>query len=304
MRTKPFPASTMSSLVVLALSAICLLAGCVRAPETAKSTGNEIVIFVDFSDSIRGDNHMLFLQDLQKSIIPTLSAGDRIVIAPINDKTLTSFHPMIEETFPDPPAFDGWTDNLLKHNQEVKRVDTEVARLREKIGTKISDIFKGRKKSQRTDIFSSILMAQKLFDHQPRQKVLVLMSDMIVDYPPYRFERISWTPEKNAEILADLRTKGMIPNLSDVCVYISGASAASADQAGNIARFWQQYFEQTNANLAPSRYAHVLLHWPPQTACASQRRDQPSGNGTTEEQAAIERSGAGDADQLLALLTP
>lgn len=303
MRTKPFPASTISGLIVVALSAACLLAGCTRSSEATKSMGKEIVIFVDFSDSIRGDNHMLFQQDLQKAILPTLTAGDRIVIAPINDKTLTSFHPVIEETFPDKPVFDGWSDNLLKYKQKVKRVDAEVARLKEEIGTKVSEVFKARNTSQQTDIFSSLLIAAKLFDRQPRQKVLVLMSDMIVDYPPYRFERISWTQEKNEEILTDLRTRGMIPNLSDVCVYVSGASAASADQAGNIARFWQEYFEETRANLDSSRYAHVLLHWPPKTACASQGRDLPPGNRGPREQATAESADAQDAG-LLALLVP
>lgn len=303
MHMKPSPASTIGGMALLALSALCLLTGCPRSPEATESTGKEVVIFVDFSDSIRGDNHLLLLQDLQRAIVPTLSAGDRIVIAPINDKTFTGFHSIVEVTFPDKPAFDGWTDNLLKHNQEVKRVDAEVARLKEEIGAKITGMFKGRTPSQQTDIFSSILMAQKLFNQQRRQKVLVLMSDMIVDYPPYRFERIAWTPEKTAEILSDLRTKGMIPDLSQVCVYVSGVTAASADQAGSIARFWQEYFEQTNANLDSSRYAHVLLHWPPNPSCDSQGRDLPPGGRAPKEQAALENAGAQDADQL-SLLAP
>ncbi len=267
MHTRLCPTRKISRILVLGLCALGVLTGCESSSQGTTSVGKEIVIFVDFSDSIRGDNQTLFLQDLERAILPTLSAGDRIVIAPINDKTFTSFHPIVEVTFPDNPGFDGWSDNLLKYNQEVKRVNEEVARLKEEIKSQISHMFKGRRASQQTDIFSSIVMAQKLFDHQPRQKVLVLMSDMIVDYPPYRFERISWNPEKNTEILSDLRMKGMIPDLSNVCVYVSGVTAASADQAGNIARFWQEYFDRTNAKLNSSRYAHVLLHWPPSNSC-------------------------------------
>ncbi len=267
MRTRLCPARKISGILVLGLCALGLLAGCKGSSADRSSTGREIVIFVDFSESIRGDEQNLFLRDLEKSILPTLSAGDRIVIAPINDKTLTSFRPIVEATFPDPPAFDGWSDNLLKYNQQVKTVNAEVLRLKEEIKTQISDMFKGRATSHQTDIFSSLVMAQKLFDHQPRQKVLVLMSDMIVDYGPYRFERIAWDRSKNSTMLSDLRTKGMIPDLSNVCVYVSGVSAASADQAGNIARFWQEYFDQTNAKLDPSRYAHVLLLWPPNKSC-------------------------------------
>lgn len=303
MRAKPFPASRISGLIVVALSAVCLLAGCTRSSEATKSTGKEVVIFMDFSQSIRGDNRALFEEDLLKSVVPSLSAGDRLVIAPINDRTLTGFHPLLEVTFPEQPVFDGWTDNRLKHIEEVKNVDEEVKRLREGIEKKIPEIMNIRSRSQKTDVFSSILMAGKLFDHAPRQKVLVLMSDMIQDYPPYRFEKITWTPEKNQEILSDLLAKGMIPNLSEVCVYISGASAATAEQAGDIARFWQQYFKRANANLDSSRYAHVLLHWPPNTSCPSQGRDLPPAQRGLKEQAAAERAGAQNAG-LFALLAP
>ena len=99
-------------------------------------------------------------------------------------------------------------------------------------------------------------------------KVLILMSDMIVDYPPYRFDRIQWSPDKNDAILKELETKGMLPDLSGVCVYVSGVSAASADQAGEIGRFWQEYFKRARADMDPRRYAHVLLHWPPSKSCS------------------------------------
>jgi hypothetical protein len=70
-------------------------------------------------------------------------------------------------------------------------------------------------------------------------------------------------------VLTDLEGKKLIPQLSDVCVYVSGVSAKSAALAENIGRFWYAYFKRTGADLEPSRYAHVLLHWPPADSCRS-----------------------------------
>ena len=59
-----------------------------------------------------------------------------------------------------------------------------------------------------------------------------------------------------------------IPDLKGVYVYVSGVSASSAKLAANISNFWQAYFVRARADMSPSRYAHVLLHWPPSSNCA------------------------------------
>ncbi len=123
--------------------------------------------------------------------------------------------------------------------------------------------------SKKTDIFSSLLLTQRLLHNEPREKVLILMSDMIVDYPPYRFDRIKWNGKTNKKILSELGEKGLIPDLSSVCIYVAGISAKSAQQAQNIGKFWHDYFQLTEADMDPSRYAHVLLHWPPKQSCFS-----------------------------------
>ena len=71
----------------------------------------------------------------------------------------------------------------------------------------------------------------------------------------------------HSTLLAELQTKKMIADLSHVCVYVSGVSAPSAELAQNIGRFWEAYFRRAGADVDQSRYAHVLLHWPPPTSC-------------------------------------
>ena len=240
---------------------------CFVSSKVADTVANEIIIFVDFSESIRGENMSLIQQDFTELIIPSLEPGDRILVAPINDKTLTSFHPLVEVSLLARPEFNGWSDNTLQYTKDVKAVEKQVERVREELLTQVPEALAQGGSSLKTDIFSSVVMAEKLFRDDPTRKVLILMSDMIVDYPPYRFDKISWSPEKNQELLAELDEKGLIPDLSGVCVYVSGVSAGTAELAGQIGDFWQAYFARTNANLDSSRYAHVLLHWPPSEAC-------------------------------------
>ena len=264
-----FRAVARNLVLIITMGALLPAAGCTRSSqETTGTRGTEIVVFIDFSESIGRSDRALYEQDFSDRIIPSLSAGDRILIAPINDKTLTAFHPLLDETFPPKPEFDGWLDNTIKFDREVKHSDAQVGKLKERIQRQVASIFAARYGSPQTDILSSLLIAQKLFHNQPRHKVLVLMSDMIADYPPYRFDRIAWSPSANQKILSELDEKGLIPDLSGVCVYVSGVSARSAELAARIGHFWQEYFQRTKADMDPSRYAHVLLHWPPSKSCA------------------------------------
>ncbi|HEV8661996.1 MAG TPA: hypothetical protein VGT06_02455 [Candidatus Methylomirabilis sp.] len=261
------PLRVTGCLLVLAIYGVLLTAGCTPTSQAGPDRGTAIVIFVDFSQSIRSETRALFRQDIESRIIPSLSPGDRLLIASISDKTLTEFRPLVEATFPPRPSFNGFFDNVLNHNRKVKEIDAQAGRLREEMAAQVADVFGRRLGSPQTDIFSSLVLAQKLFHDEPRRKVLVLMSDMIEDLPPYRFEQIKWNPATHQKILTELAERGLMPDLSSVCVYVSGASAQSADTAGQIGDFWRTYFERSKADMDPSRYAHVLLHWPPPKTC-------------------------------------
>jgi hypothetical protein len=159
----------------------------------------------------------------------------------------------------------------MKYNREAKGIEAQVLDLKTKTKTDVGRVFSKRYSAPQTDIFSSLLIAQKLFHDESRRKVLVLMSDMIEDNPPYRFDRMTWNAATIDSTLAELDAKGLIPKLSGVCVYVSGVSAPSAAMAENIGRFWLAYFQRAGADLDPSRYAHVLLHWPPASSCRPTR---------------------------------
>jgi hypothetical protein len=240
------------------------------APHATASTapaGTSVVVFIDFSGSIRSAERDGYRRELERDILPSLAPGDRIVIASIHDKTLTAFRPLAEATLPATPAFSGWVDNQLKYQRQVKATEREVAKAREELKNDVKDIFSRPYASPYTDIFSSLFMAQKMFEGDSRRKVLVLMSDMIEDYPPYKFDAMAWRANTTKRLLDELQTKRQIPDLSGVCVYVSGASAPRAQLALDIARFWDEYFLRAHADFDSSRYSHVLLHWPPSKGC-------------------------------------
>lgn len=228
-----------------------------------------IVVFVDFSASIRGADRAAYRRDLETSILPFLGPGDRIMIAPIHDKTLTGFRPLAEAALPPLPQFNGFVDNTIKHAQQVKETERQIAAARQRLKADVAETFRHPMQSRYTDIFSSLLMAEKYFHGDARRKVLVLMSDMLEDNPPYKFDTMRWRPGDAEKLVDELAATRLIADLTGVCVYVSGASAPSPALAGHVARFWEAYFARANADFAPSRYAHVLLHWPPSKSCAA-----------------------------------
>lgn len=257
----------MISELLLIVSSFFAPAAISVAAETHPPTS--IVVFIDFSASIHGPDRAAYRRDLETGILPFLGPGDRIMIAAINDKTLTGFRPLAEASLPPLPQFNGFVDNTIKHAQQVKETERRIAAARQQLKADVIETFRQPRASRYTDIFSSLGVAQKYFDGDPRRKVLVLMSDMIEDNPPYKFDAMRWRPGDGETLLTELAAKRLIPDLSGVCVYVSGASAASPTLAGHIGRFWEGYFARANADFSPSRYAHVLLHWPPTKSCSS-----------------------------------
>jgi hypothetical protein len=257
-------------LLLFALPALVLSAGCTKSTQAEVHRGTAVVIFVDFSDSIGGTDRSGFKRELEKQVLPWLQPGDSIMIAPITDKTLTEFRPLVEAELPGRPEFSGWVNNVMKFNKEKKETEARIIQVKQSLQTQTAEALTRKYQARYTDIFSSLLLAEKIYSAETRRKVLILMSDMIEDYPPYAFDRMTWTPATAQKLLAELESKRMIPDLSGVCVYVSGVSAPSAELARHIGSFWDAYFRKAKADLNPSRYAHVLLHWPPASSCRAQ----------------------------------
>jgi hypothetical protein len=260
------------------LSTILVIGATLFGPQavTAAAPGSmSVVVFVDFSASIQGAARASYRRALQSDVLPMLAPGDRIMIAPIHHRTLTAFRPLAQATLPVPPRFNAWVDNHFKFQRQLRAAEQEVADTREQLARDVYAIFTRPYASPYTDIFSSLVMAEKIFTGEVRRKVLVLMSDMIEDLPPYKFDAMSWRPGTTEKLLGELESRRKLPDLTGVCVYVSGASAANTRLAREIARFWDTYFRQARADFDPARYARVLLNWPPSKGCGPTQAFKP-----------------------------
>jgi hypothetical protein len=249
------------------LIGVGLLARAVGAAAAEPHAPTTVLVFVDFSGSVQGPERAAYRRDIETLIVPFLGPGDRILIAAIHDKTLTAFRPLAEATLTVIPEFNGFVDNRIRYNRKVAELERQTTETRERLKVDIARTFTSNYASRYTDIFSSMQMAQKIFESDPRRRVLVLMSDMIEDYPPYKFDAMPWRPGDGDRLLTAVTAKGLIADLDHVCIYVSGASAESAARAAQIGRFWEGYFARARADFDGSRYAHVLLHWPPPRSC-------------------------------------
>src|SRR2546426_1795413 len=110
----------------------------------ATSPGTAIILFLDFSGSIKTDERALFKREIESQVLPSLSAGDRLLMAPIHDKTLTEFRPLVQAILPAKPEFSVWRDKLLKYNRRVRGVEALVLHLKGKVKTQVADVFGGR----------------------------------------------------------------------------------------------------------------------------------------------------------------
>ena len=129
----------VGSLLRLGVAGLLLATACKISTEP---TGTDILIFIDFSGSVSRESKSSFEEDIQSLIVPSLSAGDRILIAPIHGRTLTDFRPLVDTTFPPEPEFNGWSDNVMKHKFQVNEITARVDELKKQVVEQVSDVFK------------------------------------------------------------------------------------------------------------------------------------------------------------------
>src|SRR3989442_13156467 len=100
--------------LVLMTQALVLMTGCGRSAPAAGQSGTAVVIFIDFSASVTGEDRASFRRDIEAEILPSLSAGDRRPVAPIHEKTPYHLLPLRRATPPGTPPLNGLFAHPLK----------------------------------------------------------------------------------------------------------------------------------------------------------------------------------------------
>ena len=220
-----------------------------------------IVVLCDLSESTRNMRNIYFKSF--KEIISSIGHGDAIYVVKITESSIEEPEIPIKEVFPEfipKDKFGNPTDNPLIVKRERKKADEKLRRKKEKCIEDAERLFFSRERILKTDILSSLLVAEKIFKNFPEKKpILVILSDMIEDSSDYNFKKEKLTKERIREIIENEKSKGRLPDLRGVKVYVIGAQARDKEKFFSIQNFWMNYFKECGAILEKKNYGSALI---------------------------------------------
>jgi hypothetical protein len=209
-----------------------------------------IVILVDMSASADHARRTV-CKDAFEKIYRNLRHGDRLVVGTITSQSYIEFKPTVDEEIPKKTVW----DNRLQY--EKKLTDTK-----EKIRREVNKLLSHKQGTPLTEILDSLNIADTIFhDEKERQKILVILSDMIQDSKEYKFDKDKITDDYINNVIRYRQKNKLMPNLAKVKVYVAGASAADSDKFRAIQTFWARYFAESGADFSPHRYGHSLINF-------------------------------------------
>jgi hypothetical protein len=213
-----------------------------------------IAVFVDMSGSTNKARRTVYRNAFEK-IFDNLQNGDRIVVGTITGRSYIDFRPAVDAEIP-------------KQSIWVNRITYEqnLAKTKRNIRAEVETLLSARHGTPRTEIINSLNIADKIFHNEKkRQKILILLSDMIQDSREYKFDRVKVTNAYTTKIIKNQKKENRIPNLKTVKVYVAGANAADSKKFRSIEKFWNRYFVAAGADFSLHRYGHSLLEFEKET---------------------------------------
>ena len=218
-----------------------------------KKKSRVIAVFVDMSGSTNKARRTVYRNAFDK-IYENLQQGDRIIVGTITGRSYIDFKPAVDAEIP-------------KQSIWVNRITFEqnLAKTRKNVQTEVEKLLAQKRGTPRTEIINSLNIADKIFHNEKRQKILIVLSDMIQDSKEYNFDRVNVTDDYIARIIRDRQKQNLIPKLNDVKVYVAGATAGNTKKFRSIEKFWNRYFVTCGADFSPHRYGHSLLEFEKET---------------------------------------
>ena len=223
-----------------------------RAEAAWKSWNNEkkprvIVVFVDMSGSANLARRTIYRECFDK-IYQDLHQKDRIVVGTITGRSFIDFKPAVDVEIP-------------KRSVWVNRIQFErsLTETKEKIRGEVDRLLSQKSGTPRTEILNSLNIADTIFHDEKREKILVILSDMIQDSREYDFSSTKITNDYINKVIKYRRKKNLLPDLSGVKVYVAGASGSDSHKYRSIEKFWARYFQRAGADYSHYRYGHTLI---------------------------------------------
>ncbi len=250
---------SLKILCVIVLSNMMLLSS-VEAKSDAfwkfgkdKKQPRVMAVFVDMSGSTNRARRTLYRNAFEK-IYQNLQQGDRIIVGTITGRSYIDFKPVVDAEIP-------------KQSLWVNRISYEqnMAKTKKDIQTEVEKLLSRKRGTPHTEIINSLNIADKIFHNEKRQKILIILSDMVQDSKEYNFERVKVTNQYTSQIIRKRQEQNLIPKLDSVKVYVAGASAADPKKFRSIEKFWNRYFAACGADFSLHRYGHSLLEFEKET---------------------------------------
>jgi len=218
-----------------------------------KKNPRVIAVFVDMSGSTNKARRTVYRNAFDK-IYENLQQGDRIIVGTITGRSYIDFKPAVDAEIPKQSI---WVNRITYEKNLVKT--------RKDVHTEVEKLLAQKRGTPRTEIINSLNVADKIFHNEKRQKILIILSDMIQDSKEYNFDRVNVTDDYITRIIRDRQKQNLIPKLDDVKVYVAGASAGDTKKFRSIEKFWNRYFVTCGADFSLHRYGHSLLEFEKET---------------------------------------
>lgn len=173
-----------------------------------------------------------------------IGPGDRVVLAPINAATLTTFLPTADVSFP--------RSGVALNDED----DAELARLRLRAAF---DDLREMPRAPWTHIVDAAHVAAQLFrnDERRTKRHLVLLTDGQEESPDINFRESPPDDDTTLAIIERLAAADRIPDLQGVQVYLVGAQASTPEAMTKIEMFWRKFFDAAGAWLRPGSYSRA-----------------------------------------------
>ena len=212
-----------------------------------------IAVFVDMSGSTNQARRTVYRNAFEK-VYENLQQGDRIIVGTITGRSYIDFKPVVDAEIPKQSI---WV-NRIKFEQDL-------AKTKQAVQTEVEKLLSRKRGTPHTEIINSLNIADKIFHNEKRQKILIILSDMIQDSKEYNFDRVKVTDAYTTNIIKDRQKQNLIPDLEAVKVYVAGASAPDSKKFRSIEKFWNRYFVAAGADFSLHRYGHSLLEFERET---------------------------------------
>jgi Mg-chelatase subunit ChlD len=218
-----------------------------------KKNPRVVAVFVDMSGSTNQARRTVYRNAFEK-IYENLQQGDRIMVGTITGRSYIDFKPAVDAEIPEQSL---WVNRItFEQNRAQTKKDIQSA---------VEKLLSAKRGTPRTEIINSLNIADKIFHNEKRQKILIILSDMIQDSKEYNFDRVKVTDDYITKIIRERQKQNLIPKLNNVKVYVAGASAADSKKFRSIEKFWNRYFVACGADFSLQRYGHSLLEFEKET---------------------------------------